>query len=221
MVDGGDVLCRHTYLDHLQLIRRLKHTVPDLRRLGHTITGIENEWLTLVFVDKPYPALVAIDQLKPDHVIVHHVRHRPAGRNANVRRNDAATEAAWNEVAVMHASAADDPGCTVHQAPHHILLRGYGCLGHRRQRAQFNTVATGRGEFGCTVCQGPAVGQYAHRCRGFGRTSLQPQEQPLTRDQRNAWIVSRVDFLEPEAKRLLEELHLGQKVRAREPHFRT
>ena len=108
---GGD-----TNFDDLDLGRGFDHPVTDAGGLGYTIARMQADGVTLIFVKNINPALVAENELKSDRVIVHHIRDWAAIRDADVTGNDRPTKPGWDQIAVMHPGAADDPRCLITQA---------------------------------------------------------------------------------------------------------
>ncbi len=88
MVDGGDMLSWNTDLDHLDIVGGKQHTMPDFGWLNHAITRMQAKFRPLILIDEVHPARDAENQLKPDRVIMNHVRHRSAIRDADVAGND-------------------------------------------------------------------------------------------------------------------------------------
>src|SRR5215472_7200735 len=84
--------------------------MADSRRLENAIAGVHYERRTLVFIDHLHPSRSAENHLKPHAVIVHVIRHRTAVRDANVRSDEAAAEAAGDQVAILHGRAPCSPG---------------------------------------------------------------------------------------------------------------
>ena len=87
MVDRGDMFGGNANLDHLNVVRGIKHTVPNFWGLDHAVSSVQPERLALIFIDEVYPSFIAKDQLKADGMIVHHVWHWAAVWNANMRRD--------------------------------------------------------------------------------------------------------------------------------------
>ena len=88
VVDRRYVLCRHTDLDDLDVLRCVQHAMPDLRRLDQAVAAVQAERSALVLVDNVDPPPVAEDELETDGVVVDHVGNRPTVRYADVAGDD-------------------------------------------------------------------------------------------------------------------------------------
>ena len=53
VIHGGDVLGGHADLDHLEVLGRLEHAVPNLRRLDDAIARAQDERRPLILVHQP------------------------------------------------------------------------------------------------------------------------------------------------------------------------
>ncbi len=92
MVDLGHVLGGNADLDHLDAVARLQHAVADFGGLDEAVARVQPDGSALILVDHVDPAPDAEDQLEAHLVEMHHVRHRPAIRNADVGRNHRAAQ---------------------------------------------------------------------------------------------------------------------------------
>ncbi len=84
--------------------------MANLRRLGDAVSCGEDEWLTLILVHNGHLASPAEDQLKCDVMEVHVIADRTRSGDTNMRGDDCATLAVWNEVAIVHACSPGVPG---------------------------------------------------------------------------------------------------------------
>ena len=221
MVDGCQVLGGHAQLDHLAVVRRLQHPVTDLRRLDDTVARLEAEGGPLVLVDQVEPAAVAVNELKGDGVEVHHVRHRASLANADVRGDHGPAEASRNQVAVLHAGAADDPRLALVQPLHHQGVTGRGPLERRAGGADLDSRSVGSGQLG--LARGEPVrvlAQQANRAGWFLRAALQPDAQPVARHGRHRRIVGGKDRLQAKAQPVDVERQVRMEIPAGQPDFR-
>ena len=88
MVYGSYMLSWNTNLNNLDIVRGKQHAMPDFWRLDNTITSMQAKFRPLILIYKINPASDAENQLKPDRVIMNHIRHRPTIGDANMAGND-------------------------------------------------------------------------------------------------------------------------------------
>jgi len=120
MIDLRFVFRGATHFDHLHVVRTFENAVAYMGWLQNAISGLKDERGTLIFVNYAYPAAVAVDHLEFDIMVVHVIRHRPTVRDANVRRNESATPAIRNQIAVLHAGPPGLPFAVLESL--HILV---------------------------------------------------------------------------------------------------
>jgi len=73
-----------------------------------SLVKVEN--LQIARLTPTFPSRFAENHLKPHAVVVHVIRHRPSVRDANVRSDVAASQAAGEQVTILHIRAARYPG---------------------------------------------------------------------------------------------------------------
>jgi hypothetical protein len=213
VIHGGDVLGRYADLDHLKILGRLEHPVPNLRRLNDAIARFQIERRSLILVHQLDPAVIAIDQLKAHRVIVDHIRHGSRVGNADVRRDDAAAEPAGNQIPILHARAADHPGAVVLQPAH-----DEGMLRRRRLQPRLGVDDLNAHPIGSRQLP-PALGQGAgietqqpQDTRRDGRAPFQPETQAVSRQDGHRRIVRREDHVQPEPQLLGVEGQIRREV---------
>ena len=151
VIHAGEVLGGNTDLDHLDPCRGLEDPVANLRGLDHAIPGAQHEWRPLVLVDEPHPAAVAEDELEADRMEMDHVGDRARFSNADVGSDDGASQTVGEQVAVVHARAADDPGLGVYEPPDDELVRRLGDDERGIRVFDGHSVAAGGDEVGLTA----------------------------------------------------------------------
>jgi len=212
LVDGGAA-----ELHHLGAGRRFEHPVADLGRLQHAVAGVQDEGLALVLVDQPDPARLAEDHLEPDPVVVHVVRHRPAGRKQDVGGHEAPVQTRGDQVAVEHAGAADAPALGPSEPRQHEFLdlrrNGDGGVGvdqidHQAVRSEQLRGRAG-GQQG-RLAEQAKTGR-ARRAVGGG---LEPQRAAMGAQHGDARGLGGHDQPDLEAEPAGEEFDRGAEVRA-------
>ena len=152
---------------------------------------------------------------------MHHVRHRASHGNADVRGNHGPAEASRNQVAVLHAGAADDPRLALVQPLHHQSVTGRGPLERRAGGADLDSRSVGSGQLG--LARGEPVrvlAQQANRAGWLLRTALQPDAQPVARHGRHRRIVGGKDRLQAKAQPVDVERQVRMEIPAGQPDFR-
>ena len=157
VVDGGHVVGGHADLDHLQVLGRFEHAVPDLRGLDHAVPGLQHEGRPLVLVDELHLAPIGEDQLETHGVVVDDVGNGTGVGDPDVGGDDASAKAARHQVAVVHACAADHPGRVVLQPPYEEGMLRFGYLQRRIGLYDLDPGAVRRGEFGLSACEGRRI----------------------------------------------------------------
>src|SRR5690242_20970131 len=109
MIGKGLVQCWAADLDHLKSLRGFEHTVTDLGWLQDAISGVKHEGRSLVLVDHLYPSRLAEDHLEPHPVIVDVIRYWAAFWNADMRGDKTPSQAAGDEVTILHACPTGCP----------------------------------------------------------------------------------------------------------------
>jgi len=180
--------------------------VADLWWLDHAIAGVQAERVSLIFVDQIDPAAITEDQLKTDGVVVHHVGHRAAVGDADVRRDDRTAQAVGDQVAILHAGTADDPGGLIGEAAHHEAV-----LRRRQDEGWVQVVdldpgAVRRGQFAGAAGEGLGVsGADADGAGRFGGVLFDTQAQAVTGEHRYLRVVGGIDRIQPHAQRAGKE----------------
>ena len=218
VVDGGHVVGGHADLDHLQVLGRFEHAVPDLRGLDHAVPGLQHEGRALVLVHELHLAPVGEDQLETHGVVVHDVRHGTGVGNPDVGGDDAPAEASGHQVAVVHAGAADHPGRVVLEAPHEkgMLRRRY--FERRFGQRDLDPGAVRRGEFGLAARQGRRIAtEDPERAGRFRRALLEADGESVSGEHGDRRVVGGVDLVHAESQGLHEEGQVRGQVRARQP----
>ena len=219
MVDGGDVLGRHTDLDDLQVPGRLEHPVANLRRLNHAVSGGQDERRSLVLVDEADPPVDAEDQLKADRVVVDHVRYGSGVRYADVRGDDAATQASGNQIPVLHAGPADHPRRVVFQPSHDEGMRRRRHLQRRIGIDEKDAATVGCRELARPAGEGVRIlAGEPQRGRRDGRAPLDADMQPVSRQRRHRGVIGGEDRVEAEAKGLGVIGEISREVGRRQAH---
>ena len=221
MIDGSQVFGGYTQLDHLRPIRGLQHPMADPRGLDHAVSRFQAKRGSLILVDQVEPATVAVDELKGDGVVVHHVRHRPAVRNADVGSDHGAAQTPRDQVPVVHPGAADLPRAALVQALHHQGVPGRGPRERRAgRRADLDPGPVGSPQLGLPSGEPVRVlAPQADGARRLVRAALQPDPQAVAGHDRHRRIVGGKDRLQTEAQRIAEERQIRLQVPARQPHL--
>ena len=121
MVYGGDMLSWNTDLDHLDIVRGKQHAMPDFRWLDHAIASMQAKFRPLILIYKINPASDAENQLKPDRVIMNHIRHRPTTGDADMAGYDRPAEPVGDQITIM-TSPANHPGRLVDKLAYDIVM---------------------------------------------------------------------------------------------------
>ena len=174
----------------------------------------------LVRVDEVEPSPAAVDELKGDGVVVHHVGHRPAIRDTDVRGDHRSAEAPRNQVPVLHAGAADDPRLPLAHPPHDQFMAGRRPYELRFPRTYLDTGAIGSLDLG--LARGERLRTIAEQADGAGRVvraAVQPDAQSVAGHHRHRRIVGGKDRLETETQCPAVERQVRVQVAARQPHF--
>ena len=196
MINRGNMFCRHADLYHFDVVAGKQNTMANFRRLDHTGACGQSKRLTLVFINQIDPTAVAKYQLKPNGVVMHHIRDWAAIRNADVAGNDRPTKAVRDKIAVVHARPAYDPRCLIGEAPHH---KAVNCFGHFHgwvQRFDFDPRSVRGGQDTRTVCKSIGViGENAQRSCRFDRVRIDPYAQAMPRKHCHSRVISRIDHI--------------------------
>ena len=89
-----------------------------IERLRSALARLNPQDIALVFIQDIHPTGDAEDQLKPDLVVMHHIRHR-AIRHPDVAGDHRPAQPRRDQIAVFHARATNHPGRLIGQPPHH------------------------------------------------------------------------------------------------------
>ena len=108
--------------DHLEAVRGFQHPVTNFRRLQHAIARVQQEGIALILIDQAHPAGHAIDHLEADLVEMDVIGHRSALADADLGGDETPAEPARDQVAILHAGAAEAPGLLAAQAGQHEFL---------------------------------------------------------------------------------------------------
>ena len=123
-----------------------------------------------------------------------HIRHRAAVGDADVAGDHRTTKARRHEIAVVHSSAADDPGCLVGQTADDEGMLGFGQVDGRVEVVNLDPGAVGGGE--AALATGKTVriaGQDADGAWGFGGPLLNADAEAMAAQDRDFGVVGRVD----------------------------
>jgi hypothetical protein len=151
---------------------------------------------------------------------MHHVGHWAAIRDADVAGDDGAAKAGGDEITVVHAGAADDPGGLIGKAADNKGVFGGGLDQRWIKRFDQNFGTAGGDKPGFPACyQHGIIGEDAQAaCAG---ADGQAQAQAMTGHDGDAGIIGGKDTVKPEAEGFLKKPKVTAQVMRGKLRFGT